>query len=311
MRYNLIRANMPHLERVLCASTCQPKKKQKRIQIQQSAVSCCRSCCCCFAFAFAFASAGDSCLSQFVNHQIALNALFRSTSMLHGPLAIAREKSLIVIVFFAKRKRLGTPRKRHSLHGSLRASFATLLYSIPLFLFLFPAFAPRSECTGMRAFIDICTDIYINMVYMYMYYYKGIGCNRWRFFFISRLGYSYWFVCLLAMLCAWERDIEWRPGGAHSGHREQEQTASKAMPHASYANAIQLSILNGGLSPTPTGILWPHSSTSVRAVHSSEAWNDRWPGPKTKPWPMSLAQGEKPLPLCLPLPLSQLPPSTH
>lgn len=93
-----------------------------------------------------------------------------------GP-SVSLEKSLIVIVFFAKRKRLGTPRKRHSMHGSLRASFATLLYSI----LFFTAFAPRSECTGMRVFIDICTYICISHIYIYI----GIGCNSWRYFFIS------------------------------------------------------------------------------------------------------------------------------
>lgn len=42
------------------------------------------------ADADAAAAAGDSCLSQFVNHQIALNALFRSMSMVHGgPLGIS------------------------------------------------------------------------------------------------------------------------------------------------------------------------------------------------------------------------------
>lgn len=146
-----------------------------------------------------------------------------------GP-SISVQKSLIVIVFFAKRKRLGTPRKRHSVHGSVSASFATLLYS--LFSIFFLSVCGKCFCTSDRA--QVCEDS-LTYVYAYLctYCQHSFGASFSSLAWLIHIDlFAFW----LYFVLVWAEEIE--KGPAREGQRGQ----TTSMAHTSYANAIQLSI---------------------------------------------------------------------
>lgn len=181
-----------------------------------------------------------------------------------GP-SVSVKKSLIVIVFFAKRKRLGTPRKRHSVHGSVSASFATLLYSLFSIFFslsVINAFAPQTEHRYARIhwhmYMRICVRIASIRLALLFHLSPGL-------FILICLPFGY-----TLCLCEQRKLKRGRPERAREGRQLQwlrrvMQTVFNYRSHKADCHQLCLPFFD---------LIFNSAATSV-AVHSTETWIDR------------------------------------